>query len=104
MLEISQEKNPLKACIEITIKVLAKITLLRMFVVFVIFSFMGMLFYYHTVEGMCDFVFVDRQWLFDKLTELVEIKFTKGCNEKYVNAEEGCRGCRKVYKGRLIKH
>ena len=52
------------------------------------FHFMGMLFYYHTVEGICDFVFVDRQWMFDKLTELVEIKFTKGCNKKDVNAED----------------
>ena len=52
------------------------------------FHFMGMLFYYHTVKGMCDFVFVDRQWLFDKLTELVEIKFTKGYNKKDVNAED----------------
>ena len=41
------------------------------------FHFMGMLFYYYQVEGMCNFVFIDRQWLFEKLTELVEIKFTK---------------------------
>ena len=52
------------------------------------FHFMGMLFYYHRVEGMRDFVFVDRQWLFDKLTELVEIKFTKAYNKKDVNAED----------------
>ena len=48
------------------------------------FHFMGMLFYYHEVKGIRDFVFIDRQWLFEKLTELVEIKFTK----KYVNAKE----------------
>ena len=41
------------------------------------FHFMGMLFYYYEVKGMCDFVFVDRQWLFEKLTELIEIKFRK---------------------------
>ena len=41
------------------------------------FHFMGMLFYYHEVKGICDFVFIDRQWLFEKLTELVEVKFTK---------------------------
>ena len=48
------------------------------------FHFMGMLFYYHEVKGICDFVFIDRQWLFEKLTELVEIKFTK----KNVSAED----------------
>ena len=52
------------------------------------FHFMGMLFYYHKVEGLCDFVFIDRQWLFEKLTELVEIKFTKGYNKKGVSAED----------------
>ena len=41
------------------------------------FHFIGMLFYYHQVKGICDFVFIDRQWLFEKLTELVEVKFTK---------------------------
>ena len=52
------------------------------------FHFMGMLFYYHTVKGIRKFVFVDRQWLFDKLTELVEIKYTKGYNKKDINAED----------------
>ena len=52
------------------------------------FHFMGMLFYYHQVKGIRDFVFVDRQWLFEKLTELVEIKFTKGYNKKGINAED----------------
>ena len=47
-----------------------------------------MLFYYHTVKGMRNFIFVDCQWLFDKLTELVEIKFTKSYNKKDVNAED----------------
>ena len=56
--------------------------------VLLFFHFMGMLFYYHNVEGMCDFVFVDRQWLFKKLTELVEIKFTKSFNKKYISAED----------------
>ena len=45
---------------------------------------MGMLFYYHKVKGMWDFVFLDRQWLFEKLTELVEIKFSK----KDISAED----------------
>ena len=52
------------------------------------FHFMGMLFYYHKVKGMCDFVFVDRQWLFEKLTELVEIKFTKNYNKSDISAED----------------
>ena len=52
------------------------------------FHFMGILFYYHKVRGICDFVFIDRQWLFEKLTELVEIKFTKGYNKKDVSAED----------------
>ena len=52
------------------------------------FHFMGMLFYYHKVEGMCDFVFVDRQWLFEKLTELVEIKFRRSYNKKDICAED----------------
>ena len=52
------------------------------------FHFMGMLFYYYKVKGMCDFVFVDRQWLFEKLTELVEVKFTKNYNKKYISAED----------------
>ena len=52
------------------------------------FHFMGMLLYYHEVKGISDFVFIDRQWLFQKLTELVEIKFTKGYNKKDVNAED----------------
>ena len=52
------------------------------------FHFMGMLFYFHKVKGMCDFVFVDRQWLFEKLTELVEINFTKCYRSKDISAED----------------
>jgi len=48
--------------------------------ILVFFHFMGILFYYHKVKGMRDFIFVDRQWLFEKLTQLVEIKFKKGCS------------------------
>ena len=51
------------------------------------FHFMGMLFYYHEVEGIRDLVFINRQWLFEKLTELVEIKFTKDFNKKKISAE-----------------
>ena len=52
------------------------------------FHFMGMLFYYHKVEGICNFVFIDRQWLFEKLTELVEIKFTECYNKRAISAED----------------
>ena len=52
------------------------------------FHFMGMLFYFHKVKGISDFVFIDRQWLFEKLTELVTIKYTKGYNKKDISAED----------------
>ena len=52
------------------------------------FHFMGMLFYYNKVKGLCDYVFIDRQWLFKKLTELVELKFTKGYNKEGISAED----------------
>ena len=52
------------------------------------FHFMGILFYYHKVEGMCDYVFINRQWVFEKLTELVESKFTKVYNKKAISAED----------------
>ena len=48
------------------------------------FHLIGMLFYYHEVKGIRDLVFIDRQWLFEKLTELVVIKFIK----KNVSAED----------------
>ena len=51
------------------------------------FHLMGMLFYFHKVEGMCDYVFIDRQWLFKKLTELVELKFTINYSKKCIDAE-----------------
>ena len=57
-------------------------------IILLFFHFMGMLFYYHEVKGICDFVFIDRQWLFQKLTELVQIKFTKGYNKKDVRAQD----------------
>ena len=56
--------------------------------VLLFFHFIGMLLYYHKVEGICNFVFINRQWLFEKLTELVAIKFTKGYNKKDISAED----------------
>ena len=50
------------------------------------FHFMGMLFYFHEIEELRNFVFVDRQWLFAKLTELVQIKFTGCYNRNKIDA------------------
>ena len=52
------------------------------------FHFMGMLFYYHEVKEICDFIFIDRQWLFNKLTKLVDIKFTKAYNKCDIDADD----------------
>ena len=57
-------------------------------IILLFFHFIGMLFYYRTVKGMCDFVVIDRQWLFTKLTELVELKFTKNYKKKDISAED----------------
>ena len=56
--------------------------------VLLFFHFMGMLFYFHEVEGIRDFVFIDRQWLFEKLTELVTIKYTKGYSKKDISLQD----------------
>ena len=50
------------------------------------FHIMGILFYYHDVPGMCKYVIVDHQWLFNKLTSLVKVSFpSSGFNQKAVN-------------------
>ena len=41
------------------------------------FHIMGLLFYYHDVPGMCKYVIVDHQWLFNKLTSLVKVSFPR---------------------------
>ncbi|XP_065892496.1 uncharacterized protein [Dysidea avara] len=41
------------------------------------FHIMGILFYYHDVPGMCKYVIVDHQWLFNKLTSLVKVSFPR---------------------------
>ena len=41
------------------------------------FHIMGILFYYHEVPGMCKYVIVDHQWLFNKLTSLVKVSFPR---------------------------
>ena len=41
------------------------------------FHIMGILLYYHDVPGMCKYVIVDHQWLFNKLTSLVKVSFPR---------------------------
>ena len=41
------------------------------------FHIMGILFYYHEVPGMCKYIIVDHQWLFNKLTSLVKVSFPR---------------------------
>jgi len=46
---------------------------------------MGILLYYHNVPGMCQYVITDHQWLFDKLTRIVNISFARsGFNKKAI--------------------
>jgi len=52
------------------------------------FHMMGVLFYYHDVPGMCQYVITDHQWLFNKLTSVIKItfgtsRFSKGAIEKF---------------------
>ena len=45
------------------------------------FHLMGVLLYYHEVPGICQYVIINHQWLFEKLTNLVSLKFErKGFN------------------------
>jgi len=46
------------------------------------FHDMGVLLYYHSVPGMCEYVITDHQWLFDKLTSIVKITFTRSGFDK----------------------
>jgi len=49
------------------------------------FHMMGILLYYHDVPGMCQYVITDHQWLFDKLTRIVNIAFAiSGFNKKAI--------------------
>ena len=45
------------------------------------FHHMGIILYYHKVSGMCQYVIINHQWLFEKLTSLVNLTFErKGYN------------------------
>ena len=43
----------------------------------VFFHLMGILLYYHEVPGMCQYVIINHQWLFEKLTRLVNFTFER---------------------------
>ena len=42
-----------------------------------LFHLMGVLLYYHEVPGMCQYVIIDHQWLFEKLTSLINLTFER---------------------------
>ena len=55
-----------------------------------LFHLMGIMLYYHEVPGMCQYVIIDHQWLFEKLSSLIRLTFErKGYNlaaiEKFKN-------------------
>ena len=41
------------------------------------FHHMGIILYYHKVPGMCQYVIINHQWLFEKLTSLVNLTFER---------------------------
>ena len=41
------------------------------------FHHMGIILYYHEVPGMCQYVIINHQWLFEKLTSLVNVTFER---------------------------
>ena len=41
------------------------------------FHHMGIILYYHEVPGMCQYVIINHQWLFEKLTSLVNLTFER---------------------------
>ena len=50
------------------------------------FHLMGVLLYYHDVPGICQYVIINHQWLFEKLTNLVSLTFKrKGFNFKTIS-------------------
>jgi len=43
---------------------------------------LGVLLYYPEVPGLCDYIIIDHQWLFDKLSAIVCFTFTESlCNQ-----------------------
>ena len=50
------------------------------------FHLVGVILYYHEVPGMCQYVIINHQWLFEKLTSLVNLTFErKGFNLKAIS-------------------
>ena len=46
---------------------------------------LGVLLYYPEIAGLCDYVIVDHQWLFDRLTSIVRFTFKQSSNIKAAN-------------------
>ena len=42
-----------------------------------LFHLMGILLYYHEVPGMCQYVIINHQWLFEKLSSLISLTFER---------------------------
>ena len=43
----------------------------------IFFHLMGVLLYYHKVPGMCQYVIINHQWLFEKLASLISLTFER---------------------------
>ena len=48
--------------------------------------FLGVLLYFDDIPGLCEFVIIDHQWLFDRLSKLVSFPFTCSANMYTSNA------------------
>jgi len=44
------------------------------------YHLLGVLLFFHDVPGLCEFVIIDHQWLFDRLSKLVRFPFTCSSN------------------------
>ena len=50
------------------------------------YHILGVLLYYHTVPGLCDYVITDHQWLFDRISSIVCFTFKQqSSNLLYIN-------------------
>ena len=49
----------------------------------------GVLLYFEDVEGMCDLVITNHQWLFEKLTEIVHYSFTSDKTKEFEDLKKG---------------
>ena len=49
------------------------------------YHLLGILLYYPEVPGLCNYVIVDHQWLFDRLSSIVQFTFKDCCNLRATN-------------------